>query len=69
VLDYKLRSEAKMAAFDALPKSVRKALTASQFNWNVEQLLAMYHEKRMTAWQMVRYICNEDRWRMQDRQI
>jgi hypothetical protein len=58
-----------MRAFDRLPKIVRRALTASQFNWNLEQLLAMHREHRMNAWQMVDYIRSEDRWRLQDRRI
>ena len=56
-----------MRAFDQLPLVVRRTLSSSQFNWNVEQLLASWREKRMTAWQMVRYIQNEDQWRLEGR--
>jgi Family of unknown function (DUF6525) len=66
--DYKLRCEAKMRAFDRLPKIVRRALTASQFNWDVEELLAAYREHRMSARQLVQHIRDEDRWRLEDRQ-
>lgn len=52
-----------MAAFDQLPKVVRAALTASPFNRDVEQILATYREKRMTAWQLARHIRIDDDWR------
>lgn len=58
-----------MGAFDELPKIVRAALTASQFNWNVEQLYQGWREKRMTARQLVRHIRSEDRIRLAVRRI
>jgi hypothetical protein len=53
-----------MRAFDRLPKTVRRALTDSQFNWNVESLLQMWRERRMNARQLVRQIQTQDRERL-----
>jgi hypothetical protein len=65
---YKATSaEVKMAAFDQLPLTVRRALSASQFNWNVEDLLHLYRHSRMTAWDLARKIKREDRERLRDR--
>lgn len=62
------QAEVKMVAFDQLPLVVRRALSASQFNWNVEDLLHLYRHSRMTAWDLARYIKREDRVRLRDRE-
>ena len=59
--DAKARAEARMAAFDRLPKSVRRALAEANFNWQTEPMLMKYLDRQLgysTAAQLRKIVRN-----------